>query len=137
MAHDVSTPERLRRVLLGADRIVFNRVASGHVFAAALETLGIANAVQPRVTRTAPMAIFTPVLEGRGDDIAAGTMTLLATTPGIRLLGPLPGALQSPLVYLAVAMRGTPRPAAVARFIAYLVSPAGHALLAASGVEPA
>ena len=71
-------------------RIVFNRVASGHVFAAALETLGIANAVQKRVTRTAPMAIFTPVLEGRGDDIAAGTMTLLATTPGIRLLGPLP-----------------------------------------------
>ena len=49
------------------------------------------------------MAIFAPVLEGRGDDIVAGTMTLLATAPGIRLLGPLPGALQSHLAYVAVA----------------------------------
>ena len=136
-AHDVSTPEALRAVLLGADRIVCNDVASGHVFVAALDALGIAKAVRPRLIRTAPMAIFAPVLEGRGDDIVAGTMTLLATAPGIRVLGPLPGALQSHLVYLAVPMAGTPRPEAVARFVAYLVSPAGRALLAANGVEPA
>lgn len=136
-AHDVSTPEALRGVLLGADRIVFNDVASGQVFAAALETLGIAAAVRTRVVRTAPMAIFAPVLDGTGDDIVAGTMTLLATTPGIRVLGPLPAALQRHLVYMAVPMAGTAQPAAAARLIAWLVAPAGRALLAASGVEAA
>lgn len=136
-AHDVSTEAALRAALLGADLITCNSVASGQVFTAALETLGIAEAVRPRLLRTAVMAIFAPVLEGSGDDIVAGTMTLLATTPGIRVLGPLPGALQRPLVYQAVAMAGTPQPAAVAHFIAWLVSEEGQAMLAASGVAPA
>jgi molybdate transport system substrate-binding protein len=133
-AHDVSTEAGLRAVLLGADRIVFNRVASGEAFAAALETLGITEVVAPRVIRTAPMDIFAPVLDGTGDDIVAGTMTLLATAPGIRVLGPLPAALQRDLVYLAVPMVGSARAGDAARFIAWLVSPAGRAILAANGV---
>jgi len=133
-AHDVSTPEALRAALLGADRMVFNRVASGEAFAAALDSLGITEAVAPRVIRTAPMDIFAPVLDGTGDDIVAGTMTLLATAPGIRVLGPLPPALQRDLVYLAVPMAATARGADVARFIAWLCGPVGQALLRANGV---
>lgn len=90
-AHDVSTPERLKQTLLGADTLVFNNVASGNSFAKVLERLGIAETLKPKIVRTSPLGIFEPVLKGKGDDIAAGTIPLIATTPGIKLLGPLPG----------------------------------------------
>ncbi|MBK1661176.1 substrate-binding domain-containing protein [Paracraurococcus ruber] len=135
-AHDVSTPAALKAALLGADLIVFNRVASGEVFAGVLERLGIAEALAPRIRRTAPMDIFAPVLAGQGDDILAGTMTLLATAPGIRVLGPLPPPLQRPLTYMAVPMAATPQAEAAARMVEFLASAEARALLAARGVAP-
>ncbi|MDO9709309.1 substrate-binding domain-containing protein [Paracraurococcus lichenis] len=133
-AHDVSTSERLRQVLLGADLVVFNSVASGQVFARALEHLGIADVLQGRIRRTTPTGIFAPVLAGRGNEILAGTMTLIAEEPRIRLLGPLPGDLQAPLVYRALAMAGARQPAAAERFLRFLRSPEGQRRLRERGV---
>lgn len=134
-AYDISSPEKIKQTLLGADTIVFNNVASGNSFEKVLETLGIAETLKPRIERTTPNGIFAPVLKGKGNDIVAGTMPLIATTPGIRLLGPLPGDLQSDLTYTAVVMTNATQPETAEGFIRFLSSSKAKAAFAANGVN--
>ena len=132
-AYDISTVEKLKSTLLGADLLVFNSVKSGEAFASVLERLGIAEALKSKIVRTAPLGIFEPVLKGKGNDMAAGTIPLIATTPGIKLLGPLPGNLQSSLTYTAVLMANTSQRDAAEGFIKFLMSPKAQKTFAANG----
>lgn len=134
-AYDISTVEKFKKTLLSADLLVFNKVKSGEAFAKTLERLGIAETLKPKIVRTTPLGIFVPVLKGEGNDLAAGTIPLIATTPGIKLLGPLPGDLQSALTYTAVLMTNAPQPAAAESFIEFLASAKAKETLAASGAE--
>ena len=132
---DISTPEKLKNTLLGADMLVFNNVASGNAFEKVLERLGIAEALRPRIVRTSPLGIFEPVLKGKGNDMAAGTIPLIATTPGIKLLGPLPPEFQSSLTYTAVLMAKTSQRDAAEGFIKFLASPKAKEAFAANGAR--
>jgi len=132
--HDISTTAKFKNTLLGADLIVFNSVKSGEAFAAVLERLGIAETLKPKIVRTAPLDIFKPVLKGKGNDMAAGTIPLIATTPGIKLLGPLPGDLQSSIPYTAALMTNALQRTAAEGFIKFLVSPKAKETFAANGV---
>ncbi len=134
-SYDISTVEKFKITLLGADHIVFNSVKSGQAFAAVLQRLGIADTLKSRTVRTPPLDIFKPVLNGKGNDIAAGTIPLIATTPGIKLLGPLPGDLQSAIPYTAAVMTNAPQPGTAESFIKFLVSPRARETLAANGVS--
>jgi len=133
--YDISTTEKLKETLLSADMLVFNNVASGNTFAKALEKLRIAEALTAKVVRTSPNGIFDPVLNGKGNDFVAGTMPLIATTTGIKLLGPLPGDLQNYLVYTAVVMASTSQREAADNFIKFLTSAKAKTALAANGVN--
>jgi molybdate transport system substrate-binding protein len=133
-AYDISTAEKLKSTLLAADVIVFNNVKSGQAFAAALERLGITETLKPKIVRTAPNDIFSPVLKGKGNEMAAGTIPLIATTPGIKLLGPLPRDLQSPIPFTAALMTSAAQPETGESFIKFLVSPKVRETLAANGV---
>jgi molybdate transport system substrate-binding protein len=133
-AFDISTIDKFKRTLLAADLIAFNSVKSGEAFAKVLEQIGIAEALKPKILRTAPLDIFTPVLAGKGNDIAAGTIPLIATTPGIKLLGPLPRELQSSIPYTAALMANAPERVAAETFIKFLVSPTAKESFAANGV---
>ena len=134
-AHDISTPDKFKTTLLGADMLVFNNAASGNAFEKVLERLGIAETLKPKIVRTAPLGIFEPVLKGKGNDIAAGTIPLIATTPGIKLLGPLPGDFQSNLTYTAVLMTTTTQRDTAEAFIKFLASPPAKSAFAANGVN--
>lgn len=133
-AYDVSTVEKFKNTLLGADLIAFNSVKSGEAFAKVLEQLGIAETLKAKIVRTAPLDIFKPVLTGKGNDLAAGTIPLIATTPGIKLVGPLPGGLQNPIPYTAALMTSAPQRSTAESFIKFLVSPEGKETFAANGV---
>ena len=71
---------------------------------------------------------------GKGNDMAAGTIPLIATTPGIKLLGPLPGDFQSSLTYIAVLMTETTQRDTAEGFVKFLVSAKAKDLFAANGV---
>lgn len=134
-AHDISTPEKFKNTLLGADMLVFNNVASGNAFEKVLERLGIAATLKPKIVRTSALGIFEPVLKGHDNDMVAGTIPLIATTPGIKLLGPLPGDFQSYLTYTAVLMAKTSQRDTAEGFIKFLVSPKAKGAFAANGVN--
>ncbi|HEY5299696.1 MAG TPA: substrate-binding domain-containing protein [Acetobacteraceae bacterium] len=134
-APDISTPGKLKEFLLGVDTLSFNKVQSGNYFAKVLERLGIAETLKPKIVRTSPLGIFESALKGKANDIAAGTIPLIATTSGIRYLGPLPGDLQVYLTYTAVPLASTPQPEAAENFIRFLTSAKAKDTFAANGVN--
>jgi len=134
-ARDISSIEAFKQALLNADSVIFNNVASGNYFAKVLERLGIAEAVNPKVVRLDPFAVFDRVIEGKGNDIGVGVIPLINTTKGLRLLGPLPAEVQSQIVYAAAPMTSATSPQAGKAFITFLASPAAKAAFAANGVE--
>ena len=134
-ARDTRTFDALKQVLLRADTIVFNNVASGNYFARVLERLGVAEEVKAKIVRTDAGKMFEPVLNGSGDDIAAGTITLIRADKRLRLIGALPAELQSYLSYAAVPMAGAQNPKIAIDFIRFLWTPGAKAQLAAAGVE--
>ena len=75
------------------------------------------------------------MLKGKGNDMAAGKMPLIATTPGVKLLGPLPGDFQSSLTYTAALMMNAPQRATAERFIKFLVSAKAKEAFATNGVR--
>jgi molybdate transport system substrate-binding protein len=132
----ISTVEALREVLLNADTVLFNTVVSGDQFAAVLERLNLADAVRAKVVRLPPgPAIYDRVMEGRGNDIAAGVIPIINETKGVRLIGPLPAEVQMYQVYAAARMTAAGSPEAAKRFVAFLISPAAKASFSANGVQ--
>jgi len=134
-ARDVKTPDSLKQVLLRADMIAFNTVASGNEFAKVLERLGIAKEVKAKVVRTEPGKMYEPVLNGSGDDVAAGAITQIRADKRLRLVGPLPAEFQSYLYYAAAPMTGAPNAKAAVEFVRFLFTKPVKAQLAAAGVE--
>ena len=135
-ARDITTVEAFRHVVLNADALIFNNVASGNYFATVLERLNIAEPVKAKVVRLPPAVVFERVIQGKGNDIGVGTIPLINATKGLRLIGPLPAEVQSYIVYVAAPMSGAPSPEAGRAFIAFLGSPAAKSLFAANGVDP-
>jgi len=133
---DVGTTEAFRQVLLNADSLIFNTVASGNHFATVLERLGIAESVKAKLVRLPPGAgAYERVIQGKGNDLAVGTIPIIKVTKGVRLIGPLPPEFQSYLVYAAAPMNGAESPQTATTFIAFLASPAARSLFVANGVE--
>jgi molybdate transport system substrate-binding protein len=134
-APDISTPAGLKEALLSADALVFSNVAAGNYFATILERLGISEAVKGKVTRTSPADVVTHILQGKGNDIGVGTITLILADRRLKLVGPLPGELQSYLVYAAAITNNAPSPDAGMEFIRFLASPAARAAFTAVGAN--
>ncbi len=132
---DISTAESLKRALLNADSLVFSNVAAGNAFAKVLERLGIADAVKGKITRTAPAEVITRIVQGKGNDIGVGTTTLILADQRLKLVGPLPGALQSYLVYAAAPTVSGQQSEPAKLLIRFLASPATKAQFAAAGVD--
>ena len=135
VGRDISTTEGFKQVLVAADAVIFNNVASGNYFAKVLERLGIADAVKPKVVRLDPFAVFDRVIQGKGNDIGVGVIPLINTAKGLRLLGPLPAEVQSHIVYAAAPMTSATNAQGGKAFIAFLAGPSAKAAFAANGVE--
>lgn len=136
LPQSIATEALLREVLLKADTLLFNTVVSGDQFAAVLERLNLTEAVRSKVVRLPPgPAIYDRVIRGKGNDIAAGVISLIKETKGVRLIGPLPAGLQRYQVYVAAPMTAAPSPDAAKSFAAFLTGPAAKASFSTHGVE--
>src|SRR2546425_3510766 len=137
---DISTPEALKRTLLAARAISYSNPAyggaSGVHFAKVLERLGIADEMKAK-TRFPPEGGFTARLLAAGEvDLAVQQIGELISTPGVELLGPLPGELQSVTTFAAAIPSSASQPDAARALIRYLQSPEVMALIKAKGLDP-
>jgi len=137
-APDLSTPDTLKRSVLEAESIVFNRASTGLYFENLLRKMGIWGEVEPKTTRYADGAsVMEHALKGKGKEIAFGAMTeiLLYKEKGLRFVGPVPAAVQNYTSYVASPMVGGSNSALAREFVKHLGTPAGKKLFVVAGIE--
>ena len=137
-APDVASVDALRAAVLAADSLVYNTASTGLYLDRLFASMGIADAIKGKTTRYPDgAAVMEHVSRGKGSEIGFGAITeiRMVEPKGLRLVGPLPAAVQNYTSYDAVAMTGAADPAAARAVLALLGTPAGRAAFAAGGVE--
>src|SRR5712692_4176368 len=135
---DISSSAALKRSVLEADSIVFNRASSGIYFENLLKKMEIYEQVEARTTRYSDAAaVMEHVLKGKGREIGFGPVTeiLLHGEKGLKLVGPLPPEVQNYTSYSAAPMTATANAEPARSFVRYLGSAEAKALLAAAGID--
>jgi molybdate transport system substrate-binding protein len=133
---DISTPEALKRTLLGAKSLTYmdpGRGTSGkHFDETVLPRLGIRDEVRAKATLGEGGFIAEKVARGEVE-IAFHQMSEMLPVAGITIVGPLPRELQKETVYSAALMKGGTASAAARSLLDYLVSAEGRKVFAARG----
>ena len=134
---DISTPEKLKSVLLNAAKISYSAGASGINFVKIIKDLGIEDAiVAKRVTPRAAELVGAVV--ARGDaDIAVQQISELLPVQGIQILDPLPPALQQIIQYGASPFAQSTQSEVSRSFINFLRTEAARKVLRLKGLDPA
>ncbi len=134
---DISSPGKLKSVLLAAGSVSYSAGASGMHFVKVIEQLGIAEAIAAkRVVPRAGELVGAVVARGAAD-IAVQQISELLPVPGIAILDPLPAELQQTIVYGATAFPQSAQRDVAQAFVNFLRSEAARAVLRTKGLEPA
>jgi molybdate transport system substrate-binding protein len=137
-APDISTTEALKRSVLQADSIVFNRASTGIYLENLFKKMGLYDQILPKTTRYPDAgAVMEHLLKGKGREIGFGPVTeiLLQRDKGLKLVGPLPADIQNYTSYSAAPMTGSANAELAWAFVRWLGGPESKALFAAAGVE--
>src|SRR5438552_15358330 len=135
---DISSGEALKRSVLAAESIVFNRASSGIYFENLLKKMEIYEKVQAKTTRYADgAAVMEHVLKGKGREIGFGPITeiLQHREKGLKLVGPLPPEVQNYTSYSAAPMTAAANSELARILVRYLGSPESKALFAGAGID--
>jgi molybdate transport system substrate-binding protein len=135
---DISSTEALKRSILEAESIVFNRASTGLYVERLLGRLGIAEQVQSKSARYPDGAsVMEHLLRGKGREVGFGASTeiVLYRDKGLRLVGPLPTEVQNYTSYAASPMTAAPNASGAQSFMRYLATPEAKALFVANGVD--
>jgi len=136
---NISSADALKRSVLEADSIVFNRASSGIYFENLLKKMEIYDKVQAKTTRYADgAAVMEHVLKGKGREIGFGPVTeiLQHREKGLKLVGPLPPEVQNYTSYSAAPMTAAANAGPAKAFVRYLGSPESKALFVGAGIDP-
>jgi molybdate transport system substrate-binding protein len=135
---DISNADALRKSVLDAESLVFNRASTGLYFETLLKKMAIYDQVAAKTTRYPDGAsVLEHLLKGSGREVGFGAITeiLLYRDKGLRLVGPLPAAVQNYTRYGAGRMASASNAAGAASFLQYLGSEPGRNLFVAAGIE--
>jgi len=138
---DISTVEAFKQALLNAKSVAYTDPRAGGsggiIFAALLQKLGIADAVNAKaVLCKGGLDVSTKIAEKRAE---IGTTFISEALPvkGLKVVGPLPGELHNANTYTAAIHSAAKEPEAAAAFLKALTDPATRARWTAAGLEPA
>ena len=132
---DISTVEAFRKALLDAKSLVYvdpTKGTSGKHFAQVLQQLGIADAVKAKTTLLDGGYVVEPV--GKGQiEMGVHQITEILPVPGVKLVGPLPAALQKNSVYVGAIGARAQWPAEAAQLLTFLSTNDARGVFAAKG----
>jgi molybdate transport system substrate-binding protein len=111
------------------------RVGSGVYLDGLLRRLGIDNAIMSKVTR--PDSDIVSELVAKGEvELGMTVITQILTTPGVDLVGPLPGEVQSYVTFVAAIAAESNVKGAANQWIEFLKGPRAIAVIKTQGMEP-
>jgi molybdate transport system substrate-binding protein len=135
---DISSTEALKRALLAADSVVFNRASTGIYLENLLKKLGVYDPILSKITRYPDAgAVMEHLLKGKGKEIGFGPVTeiLLHKDKGLKLVGPLPADIQNYTSYSAAPMSSAAQSGPARAFVRFLGGAESKALFGAAGVD--
>jgi molybdate transport system substrate-binding protein len=138
---DISTPEAFRQALLKARTVAYTDPkaggSSGTFFAALLDRLGIADAINNKaVLGKRGHDVAVSIADGRAE-IGTTFISELLPQKGVTVVGPLPGDLHNANIYTAAIPVGAASRELAMALLRKLASPATAARWTAAGLEPA
>ena len=136
-APDISTAEALKRSVVEADSLVFNRASTGLYLESLLRKMDVYSQVEGKTSRYPDGAsVMEHVIKGSGREIGFGAITeiLLYTTKGLKFVGPVPVEVQNYTSYTAAPLASSPQHALARQFVIFLAGPVGKSLFVAAGV---
>lgn len=137
-APDIASVEAMKRALLEADSVVFNRATGGQYIESMLRRIGVYDAIERKTTRYASAAeVMNHLLQGKSREVGFAPITeiMLYREKGLRYVGPLPAEVQQYNAYVASPMRGAAHAQAAAALVRFLGTPPARAALISGGVE--
>ena len=135
---DIANAEAIKRTVLEAESIVFNRASSGLYFEGLLKKMGVYEQIEARAARYATGAeVMEHVLKGKGKEVGFGPITeiLQYKEKGLRLVGPLPAEIQNLTAYIAVPMSAGANKEVAQALVKFLGGPVGKPLFVSAGIE--
>lgn len=134
---DIANAEALKRAVLEAESLVFNRASTGLYFEGLLRKMDIYKQVESKTTRYPDgAAVMMHVIKGSGREIGFGAMTeiLLYQGKGLKLVGPVPAEVQNYTAYTAAPLTSSEHQALAQQFVTFLAGPMAKPLFMAAGV---
>jgi len=135
---DISSVDAMKRALIDAESVVFNRATGGQYIESMLRKLGVYEQIESKTTRYASAGqVMDHLLKGRGREVGFAPMTeiMLYKDKGLRFVGPLPPEVQQYNTYAASPMRAARNPQGATALIRFLGTAPAKAALTAGGVE--
>jgi molybdate transport system substrate-binding protein len=135
---DISNTEAIKRAVLDAESVVFNRASAGLYMEKLFERFGIAEQVKAKETRYPDTnAVIAHVLKGKGKEITFAPITelLLYKDKGLDYVGPLPADIQNYTSYVAIASSAPANREGAAALLKYFSTPGSKKLFVERGVE--
>jgi len=136
---DIGTVDQLKAALLAAKSISYadpaKGGASGVYFAKVLDRLGIADQMKSK-TVLVPGAEAGQVVAKGEAEMAVAQASEIAVVPGAQVVGPLPGDLNSAIVFSAGVGATSKDMAAAQSLIQFLATPATVEVLKSKGMDP-
>lgn len=132
-APEIGTVAQLKETIRSARSVAYSRTgASGAHFAALLDRLGIAEQVNANACVVEKGFTAETLLDGRAD-LAVQQVIELASVPGVRIVGPLPGDAQQYVeLWVGSAVNAS---AAATRLLRFLVAPESLRVYEEAGLE--
>jgi molybdate transport system substrate-binding protein len=134
---DISSAEALKRSVLDADSLVFNRASTGLYLESLLKKMDIYAQVEGKATRYPDgAAVMEHVIKGKGREIGFGAVTeiLLYQGKGLKFVGPVPPEVQNYTSYTAAPLASGRQQELAQQFVSFLAGPVGKPLFIAAGV---
>jgi molybdate transport system substrate-binding protein len=131
---DVSTVDALKRAVLDADAVIYNRASSGLYVEALLQRLGLAEQIRAKTRRYIGTDMIGPLINGKGNEIGFMPVVQILNWRGrgLELAGPLPADIQHHTTYAAAPASGS---ASGLGFVRFLGTADAKAVFARAGVE--
>ena len=133
----IATADDIKKAVLEADSITFNRASTGLYFENLLKKWGVYEQIEAKAARYATGAeVMEHVLKGKGREVGFGAITeiLLYKEKGLRYIGPLPVEIQNYTSYTASVMSAGTQKEAAQALVKFLGGP-GKPLFVAAGIE--
>ncbi|MFT4192525.1 MAG: substrate-binding domain-containing protein [Comamonas sp.] len=134
---DIGSEEAVRQAVQAARTLSYSTGPSGVYLAKLFERWGLADEIQGRIVQ-APPGVPVGSLVARGEvELGFQQLSELLNLPGIRVVGPLPEAIQVVTLFSAGLAATSQQPQAVRALVDFLASPEAAAIKRGQGMEPA